>query len=285
MNFESLTNETKEVNAIFRKFTEKYAIPVPANWRIRSESDSNSQADLTGNADETVELTDGSELIDRINPNDTAQKKKIIPIFPWRFERRFVELAKLVAGKTVENVVMCRFSCTASAETKLAAILYREFDLLEWLNDSKIVSVYATIADGKFANVIARLENGCVCSVEAGTTLSSESQANVLDRHEMIGQRGVASDRVVDTQIPQSSVYLFEPGQTQTWTDTDAELFGLPAAQINQIRAANALAALLNTDKLSADRQWDQHDHLCGWVTRAFESDKWEENRKEGDRQ
>lgn len=295
MNFESLTNETKEVNAIFRRFMEKYAVPVPAPWRICDQADSaieNKTASLNITSQNTasqdtdaIELTDGSELIDQIDSTDSDQTGKIIPIFPWRFERRFVELAKLVAGQTVEDVVMCRFSCTATAGTKLAAILYREFDLLEWLNNSKIVSVYATIAEGKFANIIAKLENGCVCSVEAGTTLSPESKAPLLDRHEMIGRRGVASDRVVDTQIPQSSVYLFEPGQTRTWTDTDAELFGLTAGQINKIRAAGDLAIRQSRGELSIDQQWDRHNHLCDWVAQAFESDRREENRKEGDRQ
>ncbi len=264
MKFESLTNETKDVNKIFRQFLEKYAGSAPDQWRIR---EAGLKADPIA-----VDLTDARELI------GVKEDPNIIPLFPWRFERRFVELAKLVSTQTVEEVVMCRFSCTAGVNRDLASILYREFDLLEWLNDSRIVSLYAAIGGGRFANIIAKLENGCVCSVEAGTTLADGADVPVLDRHELIGRRGVASDRVVDTQIPQSSVYLFGAGKTEFWTDTDAELFGLDAEQINRIRAAADLALRYQNGSASFESEWNRHRRLCQWTARAFESDQTEVN-------
>ena len=59
-----------------------------------------------------------------------------------------------------------------------------------------------------------------------------------MDRHEIIARRGVASDRTVDTQVPQSSIYEWTAGGLATFTDVDTELFGLPNDQIWAVRAA-----------------------------------------------
>jgi len=63
----------------------------------------------------------------------------------------------------------------------------------------------------------------------------------VLDRHEIIARRGVASDRAVDTQVPQSSIYEWTTDGTRTFTDVDTELFGLPNEEIWIVRAAYAV--------------------------------------------
>lgn len=205
-------------------------------------------------------------------------------LLPWRFERRFVELRNLVMEPTVENVVMCRFSCTTTPEQmSLPEILYREFDLCEFLTGRVIVGVYATIAkssdgtpspdgepESQFANVLVRLDNGVVCSVEAGTTLQKGGEKSIIDRHELIGRRGVASDRVVDTHVPQESVYVFTDGKTHVYTDTDSELFGLNNDHVNLIRAAFDLAKSPQ-NKANVDAQ---HKRLMSFVDAAFESEK-----------
>ena len=199
-------------------------------------------------------------------------------LFPWRFERRFVELRNLVKEPTVENVVMCRFSCTTTPQQKsLPEILYREFDLCEFLTGRSIVGIYATISNGpdgqpetQFANVLVRLDNGVVCSVEAGTTLQEGGEKSIIDRHELIGRRGVASDRVVDTQLPQESVYVFTNGRICAYTDTDSELFGLDNERVNLIRAAFDLAKSPES-KPELDAR---HKRLLAMVAAAFEADK-----------
>ena len=155
MTFESLTNETKDVNLVFRKFLEKYALTAPNEWRIRPFGAS------SPDESDVVVLTDARNLM-----NVAEERPNVVPIFPWRFERRFVELAKLVASGTIEDVVMCRFAYSAPRSTDLAALLCREFDLLEFLNDSHVATLFASIAEDRLANVVAKLENGCVCSVE-----------------------------------------------------------------------------------------------------------------------
>ena len=190
-----------------------------------------------------------------------------IPLLPWRLERRFVELRRLVESGTVEPVLMLRFSCqTDGRQMPLAAVLYREFDLAEWLMRSEIVSVMASI-NAQAANVVVRLAGGTIGSVEAHAALPEASP--MLDRHELIARRGVASDRVVDTQVPQSSVYLYGPGGVRQWTDTDAELYGLSTGEINLVRAAWEVVA---RPELAGDLR-RQHSRLVRLVRLAFESD------------
>ena len=79
-------------------------------------------------------------------------------------------------------------------------------------------------------------------SVECGINLPAGAEP--MDRHEIIARRGVASDRTVDTQVPQSSIYEWTGTGLQTFTDVDTELFGLPNEQIWIVRAA--FAVLMN---------------------------------------
>jgi len=182
-----------------------------------------------------------------------------------------VELKRLVDTGTVEPVVMCRFSClTTGTPMDLKAILYREFDLVEWLTDSPIVTLYASMAAERFANVLVRVASGVVCSVETGTTLPAGSRPAVVDRHELIARQGVASDRVVDTQVPQSSVYTFTPQGTELYTDTDAELFGLDNDDVNLVRAAYEVAS----QPARADALCTQHQRLAQLVALAYQSDR-----------
>ncbi len=279
MAFESLTNETKDVNTVFHTLAEKYAVAIPSEWRIQTGNDFRTDS-------KTVQLYSGARLYSGAGCTENKEKCNYIPLFPWRYQRRFMELARLVVNQTVEDVVMCRFSCTVSSDEQMSFVLYREYDLLEWLNQSEIISVYAAITSGRFANIIVRLKNGCVCSVEVGTTLSPRATTDTIDRHELIGRRGTASDRVVDTQIPQNSIYLFREGTTQVWTDTDAELFGLSEDEINVVRAACDLAIRKGQGTFSEEEVIARHRHLCDWVDKTFESDRNEKNCVEkGERQ
>lgn len=192
----------------------------------------------------------------------------VVPLLPWRLERRFVELRRLVENGTVEPVLMTRFSCqTDGRRLPLTAVLYRELDLAEWLLGSPVVSVMASMA-GPVANVVVRLGNGSVCGVEAGAGLPSGSP--MVDRHELIARRGVASDRVVDTQVPQSSVYLYGADGLRQWTDTDTELYGLESHEIDLVRAA--FEALAHPERRDTLRR--QHERLVRLVRMVFESER-----------
>ncbi|HOG49488.1 MAG TPA: hypothetical protein PKY10_02755 [Lentisphaeria bacterium] len=159
-------------------------------------------------------------------------------LLPWRVERRFVELKKIVDGKTLEDVSTFRFAhFTAGGDSVKTAS--KELDLASFFANASVKQIFAVRNGNAACNVLARLGNGMSVSVESGTNLPVGTEA--IDRHEIIARRGVASDRVVDTQVPQSSIYAWTDSGFQTYTDVDAELFGLPNDQIWVVRAAFAV--------------------------------------------
>lgn len=160
-------------------------------------------------------------------------------LLPWRVERRFSELKNLIRNQTLEGVSTLRFA-SMTAGGKLEEQLARELDLAIWLSDSGIHSLFAVCStDNSTANVIVKLKNAVSVCVECGNKLPPGT--NPMDRHEIIAQRGVASDRVVDTQIPQFSIYCFAADGETCYTDTDAELFGMNPEEILLVRAAFAV--------------------------------------------
>ncbi|OQA84593.1 MAG: hypothetical protein BWY31_02387 [Lentisphaerae bacterium ADurb.Bin242] len=162
---------------------------------------------------------------------------KTVKLLPWRKERRFVELKNLVDNRTLEGVSTLRFAYMAAGKS-LGELLYRELDLCTFLGESEIRSAFA-VRNGKAANVVVKLFDGKNCSVECSGALPEG--AETLDRHELIARRGVACDRTVDTQVPQSSIYVFGKDGETRYTDIDTELFGFDNEEILLIRAAYAV--------------------------------------------
>ena len=161
-----------------------------------------------------------------------------VPVLPWESERRFVELRNRVLTGRLGNMCTYRIGRTAKKGTDLFEMLAREVGILEFTVNSIAKEIFA-IAGVNTMNCIVETENGCVCTIELGATLE-EGQKDV-DKHEIITDNGVACDRVVDTQMPQDSIYVFGKN-TKTYTDTDAELYNYEEFQINTIRNAFALA-------------------------------------------
>lgn len=232
---------------------QKYAVPAPPGWTLHAGPE-----DAAGPH--------------AMLPGWTAAERPLgagcVPLLPWRSERRFRELKRLVDEQVVTPVCLARFACqTDGTALDLPAILYREFDLAEWMLGAPIGAVTASIS-GRLANVIVRLAHGVVCGVEAVAALPAGTA--MIDRHELIAQRGVACDRVVDTQVPQDSVYAFTADGARRYTDTDAELFGLEPDAVLLVRAA--YDTLLHPERADALRQ--QHGRLAALVRLAFESDR-----------
>src|SRR5690606_22203732 len=100
---------------------------------------------------------------------------------------------------------------------------------------SRVAAVHAVLDAAQGGNVVATLANGVLGSIELNNRLF---QPHPIDRHEVICERGVASDMVVDTQVPQSSVYLFKEDGRSEFTDYDTELFGFEKEEVDLIRAA-----------------------------------------------
>lgn len=190
------------------------------------------------------------------------------PLQPWRCARKYTELRNLVNNGTVEHPCLLRFCHLTGRNTSLENLLYREFDLAEFITGHRIVALHAAFTEGRSGSVIIRLDNGVVGSVEVGNQLPDG--ADEVDRHEIIARRGVASDIVVDTQIPQQSVYLYKEEGTETYKDTDSELFGLSGEQIERVRAKFAFLK----DRGSAPEHLTQDAHIKAAVEAALKSNE-----------
>ncbi len=249
---------TPELNEALSGLLQKYAVEPARPWQLGD-----------GGEPSRVRLDAPMQLLPGSNCEEEDLPDHVVPLFPWRYERRFQELRNLVQSETITPVRMCRFACLVNSATRpLDALLYREFDLAEWLGGSPIASVYASIDGELAANAIVRLEGGVLCSVEVATTLPPGSATH--DRHEIIAGRGVASDRVVDTQVPQSSVYVWNDQGAACFTDTDAELAGLDAESAALVRAA--YDAVQRPESHSELR--DRHVRLRQLVALARQSDR-----------
>ncbi|MFV2068206.1 MAG: hypothetical protein ACC645_14635 [Pirellulales bacterium] len=248
-----------DMNDALAGLLDKYAVELPGPWQITDGREP------SGDAGNGLTFVPG-ELLAQPDPPE-----RVVPLLPWRHQRRFVELRRLIDEKTISPLLMCRFACLTDGEQMpLPAILYREFDLIEWLSGTPIVGIYASMAGTEkgAANVIVRLAGGAIGSVEAGTTLPTGT--TMQDRHELIARRGVASDRVVDTQVGQNSVYAWTADGQQQHTDVDAELFGLEAEQAALVRSAYEV--LCRPESVPALRL--RHRRLRQLVEQAYESDR-----------
>jgi hypothetical protein len=246
-------NEHKyDIEKALSGLLKKYSIQEPQNFRMTLQGNSSG-----------LSLLPGWVLF------NTSLDENQIPLLTWRLKRKFIELKKIVQDAVVENASMFRFSSMGNKdEWDLVSLLYREMDLCEFIGDGKIVSMQATISNNQAGNVILRLDNNILCSVEISTQMPSGS--GLVDRHEIIARRGVASDLVVDTMIPQSSIYSFTDKGEQHYRDVDEELFGFDESQIDHVRSA---FQVLKQPELV--QQWKaQHNRLVNFINSAIESDK-----------
>ncbi|MEI7829994.1 MAG: hypothetical protein WCI31_09500 [Prolixibacteraceae bacterium] len=212
---------------------------------------------------------DSLQLLPGYNFEDSNLEKHQIPLLSWRFNRKFLELKRIVDNAIVEDVYLFRFCCMGSKDNwSLSSLLYREMDLFEFIGNSKIISVQAVISDDQVGSVILRSDNNVLCSIEFGVQIPSGT--TLLERHEIIANRGVTSDLIVDAQIPQSSIYTYTHKGESRYTDVDMELFGFDDLDIDHIRSA--FHVLKNPDFSEQLRL--QHKHLFTLIQMVFESNR-----------
>lgn len=170
------------------------------------------------------------------------------PILSHRLERRFIELKNIVQGGTLQGISVMRVARIVEKETDIFAELYREFDICQYILGRKIVAVTAMQNDNTL-NVIATAEDGIVCTIEISATLKKGEIAK--DKHEIIAQRGIACDVVVDAQLKQDSIYVFG-ADNKKYTDVDFELYGLSIEEIAVVRSAFTVAQKGMKDEMIA---------------------------------
>ncbi len=170
------------------------------------------------------------------------------PILAHRNERRFIELRNIVNGGTLKNVSVMRVARIVKKGTELDEVLYREFDICRFILNDEFKQVTA-MKNGNVMNVIATTSKGIVCTIEVSATL--KDGVRPIDKHEIISERGIACDVVVDAQLKQDSIYLYGE-EEKKFTDVDFELYGLEIDDIAVVRAAFALAQKKNVEEMKA---------------------------------
>lgn len=163
---------------------------------------------------------------------------KEVPILSHRLERRFIELKNIVRGGTLVGISVMRVARIVEKTKDIYAELYRELDLCQYILGRKIEYI-TVLENGNVLNAIATAEEGVVCTIEISATLRNGEVPK--DKHEIISQRGIACDVVVDAQLKQDSIYVFGE-DNQKYTDVDFELYGLSIEDIAVVRSAFLLA-------------------------------------------
>ena len=195
--------------------------------------------------------------------NTVTVDGKEIPLLAHRAERRFIELRNIAHNGTLTGISVMRSARIVQKGECLNAALYRELDICAFVLQEGFVSIFS-IANGNTMNTIAKTESGIVCTIEISAAMGAGQL--VVDKHEIISQRGTACDKVVDTQNMQSSIYVFGKSEQQ-YTDVDFELYGLEIPDVAVVRQAFAVASKNIADELvAADKL------ACEWVAKSDES-------------
>ena len=170
------------------------------------------------------------------------------PLLSHRLERRFIELKNIVQGGTLQGISVMRVARIVKKGSDIYWELYRELDLCQYILGRKIKTIMA-MENGNAYNVIATTEDAVVCTIEISATLK-DGEPN-KDKHEIISQRGIACDIVVDAQLKQDSIYVFG-AQNKKYTDVDFELYGLSVVETAVVRSAFTIAQNGSCDEMIA---------------------------------
>lgn len=169
-----------------------------------------------------------------------------IPTLSHRSERRFLELKNIVNNGTLVGISVMRVARIVEKGKDIYSELHRELDICGYVLQRKIKSVMVMENDNVL-NAIATTEDGIVCTIEIAATLKKGEIEK--DKHEIISQRGIACDVVVDAQLKQDSIYVYG-SENKKFTDVDFELYGLSIEEIAVVRAAFAVAQNKNYDEM-----------------------------------
>lgn len=161
-----------------------------------------------------------------------------LPLFAHRYERRIVELEKLTNDGTLFGISVMRTARIVERGSDVFDELYRELDICRYVLRRRIKTI-TVMQNESVLNTIAVTDDGIVCTIEVSATLAKGEPPK--DKHEIISQRGIACDIVVDAQLKQDSIYVFG-NENKKYTDVDFEIFGLSIGDTAVVRAAFALA-------------------------------------------
>ena len=182
-------------------------------------------------------------------------------------------MAERIAGRSPALKVLCLIAIFFG--TEFTSIKTQNDNFHKLITGQEIVGVTAFIraenGEDRAATLIAEMSGGAVCSMEIADTLPAGE--GHIDKHEVITARGLVCDRVVDSQIPAQSVYLYGESGDEAYTDVDFELYGMSVDEIAAVRGAFALAkdGVLRARTLEDNRVLDR---LMACVKQSAKSGK-----------
>lgn len=202
------------------------------------------------------------------NDKEVEIDGQILPNLSHRCERRFIELKNIVNNGTLVGISVMRVARIVEKGADIYAELYREFDICQYVLQRKIKSV-TVMENDNVLNAIATTEDGIVCTLEISATLNNGEIPK--DKHEIISQRGIACDVVVDAQLKQDSIYVFGENNAK-YTDVDFEIFGLSIEETAIVRNAFLTAQNKNIEEIINISK--NLDHLSLWRKNRLKTDK-----------
>ena len=214
-------------------------------------------------------------LLDKYAVNNTAVLScdyqsvevngKKYALLPWRNERRFIELKKIV-DTTVGNISHFKIMSLNPKNICLQYVIKRELDIAEYISGLKVTEIFEA-KNGNTCSVICITNKKAVFTLELDATL--EEGLEVIDKHEIITDRGTACDRNVDSQTPLSSVYVYGK-KHEEYTDVDFELYGLSIYEISVVRQAFDIAK----NEQIGEKNNAVNERLETLLVKAVESEK-----------
>lgn len=162
---------------------------------------------------------------------------KTYPLLPYRNERRFIELKKIV-DTTVGEISHFKIMALHPESMTPERLLRQELGIAEFVSGQRITEIFAMRGERDWT-VSCRTEKNAAVTLELSCNLPEGSR--VVDKHEIITTRGTACDRGVDSQTPLSSVYVYGEKNAE-YTDVDFELYGLSVPEIAAVRQSFELA-------------------------------------------
>jgi len=189
--------------------------------------------------------------------------KEVIPLLCWRYHEKFRGIKNIIGERLGEVSSLKSYSFYPSTKS-LKSLIYQEIDLAEWWLDSKTDYLICYMNKGITANIIICMKNKKVATLELAVTLPSEAEPQY--KHVVYSTHGSVSDRVVDTQIVQHAVYLYNNGKApHAFTDIDYRLYGLSVSDVDAVYCAYALinGSENSSDFIMQDKRLKQLTKLC----------------------
>jgi len=182
---------------------------------------------------------------------------KAYPLLFWRCDTQVVQMYDFAPER---EPVSMKTSQTARKTESLQNLLYRELDVCEHILRTKVKSIMA-FRNGGAMNLMATMENECVCVLELCNVLNEKSQEQ--GRRIFWGKKGMASDGVVSQKVKNASVYLFteDEEKPETFNDIFQYTYGLGREDV--LRACMISEILMGMRDVSHWNETNSHLQAC----------------------